>query len=260
MNLRIFIAAEVTILQLDSDLIRSPSNVRKHELAIGASRVILNKSIRTMVVVTTAAYATGLCAEQPSSEPQGSAQPVFLLSERELGSGVKVCFLSNGLQIRQPSDKVCPYPLKARPFALEPQSDLPMTTPTKASPSADGGKTTFRDASTLVEKPITQRSTTQAATANAAVKLPETTKPSPSNQQLMSQPVVQPITSTQPNTASSNRQASVESNGNEHRRVIEDEIADKAISRCERIGYKLGTEQFKVCALDQIKILSGLRP
>ena len=222
--------------------------------------MILTKSIRTLAVITTAAYATGVCAEQPSGEPQSSVQPVFLLSEQELGSGVKVCFLSNGLQIRQPSDKVCPYPLKARPFALEPQSNLPMTTPTKASAAADGGKTTFPDASTLVEKPITQRSTTPAATANAAVKIPEPIKPSRPNQQLVSQPVVQPVISTQPSTASNNRQASAESNGNEHRRVIEDEIADKAISRCERIGYKMGTEQFKVCALDQIKILSGLRP
>lgn len=222
--------------------------------------MILNISIRTLVVIATAVYATGLWAEQPSNEPQGSVQPVFLLSERELGSGIKVCFLSNGLQIRQPSDKVCPYPLKARPFALEPKSDLPMAAPTNASFSADGGKTTLPNASTLVEKPKTQRSTTPAATANAAVKLPEPTKPSLSNQQLVSQPVVQPITSTQSSTPSNSRQANAETNGSEHRQVIEDEIADKAISRCERIGYKLGTEQFKVCALDQIKILSGIRP
>lgn len=40
----------------------------------------------------------------------------------------------------------------------------------------------------------------------------------------------------------------------------EDSVADMAIKRCERIGFASGTESFKSCALEQIRLLSGARP
>lgn len=209
------------------------------------------------------ALAVAMCAgeaeaEQPSSSTPVSAQPVFLLSERELGAGIKICFLSNGLQVRLPSEKVCPYPLKAPPLANEPQP-----APASASPSiVETSKPAVSESPKLVEQPKLPSLTSPSppAASNAVVKRPEPTQPKPSAQQTISQPVVQPVAVPRTANVPNQIQASVEGTGIEHREAIEDEIADKAIRRCERIGFKLGTEPFKVCALDQIKILSGLKP
>lgn len=186
----------------------------------------------SIVALVLIIWAGEVQAEQPSSSTQVSAQPVFLISEHDLGTGIKVCFLSNGLQVRLPSEKVCPYPLKAPPFTTEPQ-------PAPASPSPSIVETS---------KPVTP----------ASSKLIERSKPS--TQQVISQPVAQPVAAPRAVNVSNGTQLGAGGNDIKHNEVIEDEIADKAIRRCERIGYKLGTEPFKLCALDQIKILSGLKP
>lgn len=211
------------------------------------------------MALSVAIWAGEASAEQPSGSSQISAQPVFLLSERELGAGIKVCFLSNGLQVRLPSEKVCPYPLKAPPLATEQQP-----APAPAAPAiAEANKPAVTDTPKLAEQPKTPSPPPQslsAASPNAIVKLQEPPQQKLPIQRVISQPIVQPVAPLHATNASSKTQANVEGSGTEHQDIIEDEIADKAIRRCERIGFKVGTEPFKVCALDQIKILSGLRP
>lgn len=209
----------------------------------------------------TAATVVGAKAEPPSNASQASTQPVFLLSERELGSGVKVCFLSNGLQMRLPSEKVCPYPLKAPPLAFEQQAGA--STVTSASTPASNlemAKPALPEAPKAAGRaePQAQRSTAYAP--SSAVKLAEPMPKKAPAQQIISQPLVQPVVT--PNTSSASNKTEVIPEGAKIERpeAIQDEIADKAIRRCERIGFKMGTEPFKLCALDQIKILSGLKP
>lgn len=82
----------------------------------------------------------------------------------------------------------------------------------------------------------------------------------PPAQQMISQPLVQPVVAPRTSSASNKTEVTAEEAKVERPEAIQDEIADKAIRRCERIGFKIGTEPFKLCALDQIKILSGFKP
>ena len=218
-----------------------------------------DRIFRSIMALSVATWAGEARAERPSISPGAIAQPVFLLSERELGAGIKVCFLSNGLQVRLPSEKVCPYPLKAPPLATEPQP-----APASTSPSIlETSKPVAPVSPMLVEQPKPASLTSPsppAAAASVVVKLPEPPPPKPSSQKTISQPVVQPVAIPRTANVSNRTQANAEANRIEPREVIEDEISDKAIRRCERIGFKLGTEPFKSCALDQINILSGLKP
>ncbi len=211
----------------------------------------------SIMAIAVAAGAVEAQAGQPSSPIQIAAQPVFLLSERELGAGIKVCFLSNGLQMRLASEKVCPYPLKAPPLATEPK-------PAPASSEvAETEKPVALESTKLIEQPKAQSSTPPkplAAAPSPVVKLPEPIPTKPSAQQQISKPEVLPVAPAQTSNVASKSHASAEVDSAEAREVIEDEIADKAIRRCERIGFKVGTEPFKLCAIDQIKILSGYRP
>lgn len=221
----------------------------------------LRKLACTAIVFTAAAFGDGARAEQPASAPQASAQPVFLLSERELGSGIKVCFLSNGLQMRLPSEKVCPYPLKAPPLALEQQASASMV----ASASTPASNTEIAKPAVPETPKLTGRAEAQAQrppadAVSSVVKLAEPTPKKAPVQQMISQPMVQTVAPIRTASASNKTEASAEGVNIERPEPIQDEIADKAIRRCERIGFKLGTEPFKVCALDQIKILSGLKP
>lgn len=209
------------------------------------------------MALAIAALAEEAQAGPPSSPPQVAAQPVFLLSERELGAGIKVCFLSNGLQMRLPSEKICPYPLKAPPLATGPQ-------PAPASSEvAETGKPVALESTKFIEQPKVPSSTPPKPLAAAPIpveRLPEPIPTKPSAQQQISKPVVLPVAPAQTSNVDSKSQPSAEVNSVDSREVIEDEIADKAIRRCERIGFKVGTEPFKLCAIDQIKILSGYRP
>ena len=205
----------------------------------------------SILAFAVAMWAGEAQAAQPLSSPQFTAQPVFLLSERELGAGLKVCFLSNGLQMRLPSEKVCPYPLKAPPLVTEPAP--------ASSALAENNNSVALEPPKRIEQPKLQTSTLPsppAAAPNAVVKLPEQPKSKPAAQQAILQPTPQTGAAPRAVNVSNKNQASGEGNSIENRDVIEDEIADKAIRRCERIGFKIGTEPFKVCALEQIKILS----
>ena len=75
-----------------------------------------------------------VAADNVNASTSSATQPVFLLSERNLGTGFKICFLSNGLQMRMPSTQLCPYPLQAPPLADEkPLSASPLPAPAPAS-------------------------------------------------------------------------------------------------------------------------------
>ena len=221
----------------------------------------LTKLTCITLAFTAATFGGGAKAEPPSSAPQASAQPVFLLSERELGSGIKVCFLSNGLQMRLPSEKVCPYPLKAPPLTLEQQAAASTVTSANTPASnAEIAQPTLPEAPKVAGRAEAQAKRTPADAASSAVKLAEPMPKKAPAQPMVSQPLAQPVVTPHDSSASNKTEVIAEGAKIERPEAIQDEIADKAIRRCERIGFKPGTEPFKLCALDQIKILSGFKP
>lgn len=201
-------------------------------------------------------------ADNLNASTSSATQPVFLLSERNLGTGFKICFLSNGLQMRMPATQVCPYPLKAPPLADE--KPTPVTAPQAPAPAQAGFSSNPIKAETVTEPTkLPQQSAQQqpqrqtAPPVSVAQKLPEPPKPAvqPTPPATTPQPIAArstPIESKPQNTAAAPVSTQVSDD--------DDLIADKAIRRCERIGFKAGTELFKSCALEQIRILSGVKP
>jgi hypothetical protein len=171
------------------------------------------------VAATQLAQATAAAASEtltPSST--SSARQKFLLSERDLGNGFKVCFLSNGLQMRRPSGEACPASL---PASSPPQPASLITSQLKP-PQSEGS----------------QPGTPTSKTVNAL-------DPARGAESRVEREVIKSATSATPNVT---------------KITIEDSVADMALKRCERIGFAPGTETFKSCALEQIRILSGIRP
>lgn len=210
-----------------------------------------------VITPAIAAYAQNLAETSPT-------QPVFLLSERDLGTGFKVCFLSNGLQMRLPVSQVCPYPLRAPPLAPE-QPQL-AAQPTSAVAKESAVPAEISKQVKLVESASMQTQSLQPSPSRPAVaaKPSQTQKPveapKPASPPVaFSQPIVQPVSVSA--VAPENKSQSASTAPSPVTPTdTNDLIADKAIRRCERIGFKVGTEPFKSCALEQIRILSGVEP
>jgi hypothetical protein len=166
------------------------------------------------------------------------------------------------LQMRMPATQVCPYPLKAPPLADE--KPMPVTVPQAPAPAQAGFSSNPIKAVEVAEpakppqqsaQPLPQRQS--APPASVAQKLPEPPKPAvqSSPPATIPQPIAArstPIENKPQNTSTAPVSTQVSDD--------DDLIADKAIRRCERIGFKAGTELFKSCALEQIRILSGVKP
>lgn len=229
--------------------------------------MIVRRTLVVAVMLASAAIAPAITANEPNRSAASPAQPVFLLSERDLGTGFKVCFLSNGLQMRLPVSQVCPYPLKAPPLA--PEQPLLAAQPTSAATKESAVTAEISKEAQLVEPAPMQPQNLQPlpsrpAVAPAAAKPTQTQKPvaapKPASPPAMfSQPIVQPV-AVREVAPESKSQAATTTPAPVTPADSDDLIADKAIRRCERIGFKVGTEPFKSCALEQIRILSGVKP
>jgi hypothetical protein len=230
--------------------------------------MIVRRAILAAIALSSAGIASGIAANEPNRTATSPTQPVFLLSERDLGTGFKVCFLSNGLQMRLPVSQICPYPLKAPPLAPE-QLQL-AAQPASAIAKESAVLTEMSKEANLVEPAPMQPQSLQplpsrpSATPAAAAKSPQTRKPvevpkPPPPSTSISQPKVQPVLARAGAPESRSQTVSVTPSPVTPAES-DDLIADKAIRRCERIGFKAGTEPFKSCALEQIRILSGVKP
>ncbi|CAN1484463.1 hypothetical protein MCEREM21A_00002 [Sphingomonadaceae bacterium] len=203
-------------------------------------------------------------ASEPNAGVPDKSQPVFLLSERDLGSGFKVCFLSNGLQMRIASSQPCPYPLKAPPFIetkREPEAAASIAANTQRvkEPKSTAENTTVSP-STTQAKPLQssqQRQVEPSTTASLVSSNPQTADP-------IQKPKAETAIAKQIDTQSSSEKAAspvlMQSKESAETQDDNDEIATKAIRRCERIGFKLGTEPFKACALEQIRLITIGKP
>jgi hypothetical protein len=230
--------------------------------------VIIRRAMLAVVALSSAATASAVAANEPNRTTTSPMQPVFLLSERDLGTGFKVCFLSSGLQMRLPVSQICPYPLKAPPLA-----------PEKPQSAAQPASAVAKESAVLVEiskeinlvepapmrpqslQPLPSR---PSATPAGAAKSPQAREPveapkPPPPPTSISQPNVQPVLA-RAGAPESKPQAVSTTPSPVTSAETDDLIADKAIRRCERIGFKAGTEPFKSCALEQIRILSGVKP
>ncbi len=230
--------------------------------------MIIRRAMLAVVALSSAATASAVAANEPNRTATSPVQPVFLLSERDLGTGFKVCFLSSGLQMRLPVSQICPYPLKAPPLAPE-QPQL-AAQPASAVAKESAVLAEISKEVNLVEPAPMQPQSLQplpsrpSATPAAAAKSPQARKPleapkPPTPQTSVSQPDVQPVLARAV-AAESKSQATSITPSPVTSADTDDLIADKAIRRCERIGFKAGTEPFKSCALEQIRILSGVKP
>jgi hypothetical protein len=165
----------------------------------------------------------------------------------------KVCFLSNGLQIRISAADVCPYALKAPPFVEQSQKPVPSTQPSiiqKPSMELEPKLLTSSVKKTAPQPssipPASERKETASVPSQPALQNPQITgqvqrlqAEVPASQKLEAKPDVQ-----------INRTTESE----------DDEIAAKAIRRCERIGFAKGSAPFKACALEQIRLITIGKP
>lgn len=230
--------------------------------------MIIRRAMLAVVALSSAATASAVAANEPNRTATSPMQPVFLLSERDLGTGFKVCFLSSGLQMRLPVSQICPYPLKAPPLAPE-QPQL-AAQPASAVAKESAVLAEISKEVNLVEPAPMQPQSLQplpsrpSATPAGAAKSPQARKPveapkPPPPPASISQPNVQPVLA-RAGAPESKSQAVSTTPSPVTPAESDDLIADKAIRRCERIGFKAGTEPFKSCALEQIRILSGVKP
>jgi hypothetical protein len=230
--------------------------------------MIIRRAMLTAVALSSAATASAVAANEPNRTTTSPTQPVFLLSERDLGTGFKVCFLSSGLQMRLPVNQICPYPLKAPPLAPE-QPQLAAQQASAVAKDSPVLAEISKEANLVGPAPMQPQSlqplpSRPSATPAAAAKSPqkrkpvEAPKPAPPPTSI-SQPIVQPVLARAGIPEIKSQAASITPPPVTSAEP-DDIIADKAIRRCERIGFKAGTEPFKSCALEQIRILSGLEP
>jgi len=230
--------------------------------------VIIRRAIFAAVALSIVATASASAANEPNRTATSSKQPVFLLSERDLGTGFKVCFLSSGLQMRLPVNQICPYPLKAPPLAPEqPQlASQPASAVAKESPvlAEISKEVNLVEPAPLQPKGLQPLPSKPSATPPATAKSPQTRKPveaqkPPPPLTSISQTNAQPDLGRAGATESKSQAISITPSPVPSAET-DDLIADRAIRRCERIGFKAGTEPFKSCALEQIRILSGVKP
>ncbi len=207
--------------------------------------MVKSNSIIAMIAIISGAPAYASDGNQ--------SQPIFLLSERTLGSDGKVCFLSNGLQIRISAAEVCPYALKAPPFVE--QSQQPVSS---AQPSIIQ-KPVIEPEPKLVTSSV-QKTAPQPSPILPAPQRKETasvpSQPALQNPQITGQ--VQRLQAEVP--ASQKLEAKPDVQINRTTESEDDEIAAKAIRRCERIGFAKGSAPFKACALEQIRLLTVGKP
>ena len=189
--------------------------------------------LTTNALIVLVAAASGVTAHASDGQQSDRSQdtppePTFLLSERNLGSEGKICALSNGLQIRITAAQVCPYALKAPPFVEQSQKPVPGT-----------------------QSKVSRPTPTQPALMN----LPSTGQGQRLNPETAASPKNELKSGLQTNSieASQGRE-------NQAPESEDDEIAAKAIRRCERIGFAKGSEPFKSCALEQIRLITVAKP
>jgi hypothetical protein len=223
--------------------------------------------VKTALVAITfsgALFGSVFALDAQDRATPSNQEPTFLISERDLGNGLKVCFLSNGLQMRLNASQVCPYPLRAAALAVEQSAAA-----SKPNLPGVGGSADRVEASNAVpandapqQQPQNQQSFPTSEVAKSAnftqqIQRGNIDQSSKSTTiATISNPVVQP--STPPVTATGvTSQVVANAVSSTQDSEPEDLIADRAIRRCERIGFKSGTDQFKACALEQIRILSG---
>ena len=175
------------------------------------------------------AHASRYTASDVSMATNTSA--IFLISESDLGDGFKVCHLSDGTQQRIEANKACPYPLRGKPFVQQaPSNDGERELPVKAST-----ETAKLSVGPAVSRPTAQQPDSAAPEeqSNIAANVADQTKT-----------VGKPLSS--PKALSLGEPA-------------EDTVAIKAMRRCEMIGFQKGTDQFRSCALEQIRIISNYK-
>lgn len=206
-----------------------------------------------MLAIVSGATAYASDGKQPSHEQGAQSQPIFLLSERTLGSDGKVCFLSNGLQMRISAAEVCPYAVKAPPFVEQSQLPVPSAQPY------------------IIQKPAIERepklvtSSVQKTAPQPSPILPAPQRkeaaPVPSQPALQNPQITSQVQSLQAEVPGSQKLvAKPDVQINRTTESEDDEIAAKAIRRCERIGFAKGSAPFKACALEQIRLITVGKP
>lgn len=201
--------------------------------------------------------APALAADEASNSSPKAAELVFLLSERDLGTGFKVCFLSNGMQLRRPVSQSCPSPTPVpspAPEQPEKMTQGPSTANSMVSvPLQNSGSVKARSAN-LLPLPATQEPalvTTGAEMSLPAAEPAEQPKPTPKLK--VANPAVSPA--SKENKLRAEPPVPLLTSAGE----LDDPIADKALKRCIMIGFERGTDQFRTCSLEQIRILSNYR-
>lgn len=195
-----------------------PGSGRPATASRSALTAIVPKPAQNVVAVQPLRPSAPAANESLSPSSRSSARQDYLLSERDLGNGFKICFLFSGLQMRLPSGQACPE--------SQPPSRLPQPASFAASQP----------------RPTQSENTQVLIAAPQAVKQPELTQNG--------------ATKVDKNVGST----AVVATPNATSAAKKDSVADMAIKRCERIGFAPGTESFKSCALEQIRLLSGARP
>jgi hypothetical protein len=214
--------------------------------------------VKTHLIVALLAIVSGATAyasdgKQSSREQGTPSQPIFLLSERTLGSDGKVCFLSNGLQIRISAAEVCPYALKAPPFVEQSQQPAPIAQPS------------------IIQKPsIEPGSKLITGSAQKTAPQPSPILPTPQRKEAAPAPTQSVLQNSQTTGQAHRLQAEAPASQkpetkpdvqiNRTTESEDDEIAAKAIRRCERIGFAKGSAPFKACALEQIRLITVGKP
>ncbi|OYU01405.1 MAG: hypothetical protein CFE36_11230 [Sphingomonadaceae bacterium PASS1] len=190
-----------------------------------------------VVLLAVVALTSELAAKPTAPLSQITTVPVYLLSEHDLGSGFKNCILSNGLQLRLLLSQVCPYPIKAPPFQANEISS--------ATSSSSSRPVSVADASAVsVSKKDPEHSGALNETVKSSVAMGGAATP------ITSQGLGATGLST-PNTKKVSAPKSPMP-----QKTIADSILDAALNRCERIGFELGSAEFRSCASEQIRLLS----
>jgi hypothetical protein len=216
------------------------------------------------MTLVTGALATNSPARESVTEASNKSPPVFLLSERDLGSGFKVCFLSNGLQMRIATSQPCPYPLKAPPFIepkREPKDDAGIAANSQPVIEPKSKAENSAVAPSVVQaKPLQPSQQTQLGSSIPANLVPSNPQPSDQVQASKVEVAIAKQNDIQPLIAKQPSHPIVQPSEDQIAQADDDEIATKAIRRCERIGFVKGSEPFKSCALEQIRLLTVVKP
>ena len=180
------------------------------------------------------AYPEPASAQKRQSPSDKAWEQKFLLSETDDGNGQKNCFLSDGTVVKTEASKPCPFPKRAPDF-VRTQRNEPLA---------------IRPGNQEVTKPQQNQGVPEQDNQLRAENPPkeggkQSSDLNSSSRQQGGQPSLKRDVQQEKEPTPLDGDAG------------DDLVLDRAMKRCSALGFTKGTQAYKSCALEQIRILSA---